>query len=218
MNPEYEFINADILDAADSLGEFDIILTDPPYSTRGTMSMTSKESVLQAREMTDVMSQSLILGALKLIKKKTANAIFLMTDWRQVSLFSYSLMNIGYLSQSCIVWNKMSGAVGSLWQPSYEMILFGYCGDKNKLFAGCLGKDLIDIKRLTKKTHAFEKPPQLAEKLLKGFNKGLRVIDPFCGTGGLLLGAYNMGFNVVGVDIIKRNVDVAKERFEEQLV
>ena len=78
-----------------------------------------------------------------------------------------------------------------------------------------LGRDLIQCKRVKGKAkkHPFDKPPQLITQLCKEFPQG-RVLDPFCGGGGLLLGAHQLGWDCVGIDIDPEACKTAKERLE----
>ena len=61
------------------------------------------------------------------------------------------------------------------------------------------------------KHHPFDKPAELVEKVAGRFPQG-RVLDPFCGAGGLLVGAYRLGWDVVGVDISREFCDMSEMR------
>lgn len=58
--------------------------------------------------------------------------------------------------------------------------------------------------------------PKLARCMvnLTGIKEGDLVLDPFCGTGGILIEAGIMGARVVGVDIDKRMVEGTKKNLE----
>lgn len=208
-----EIYHNDALDIVDKLGRFDYLITDPPYPVGGQSSLKSGKSVIEVRAMIDSMAMSMIFHVLKKIKKNKPFAIWFFCDWRQVSYFGNILRGMGYDRQSCIVWNKMRGSFSSAYHPSYELILYATDGVKLNKFAG---KDIIDIPRPNNKTktHSFEKPQELVLNLCKVFPKG-RVIDPFCGTGGLLVGAKKLGWEVVGVDIEKNFCDIAQDRLNK---
>ncbi|MEM3374204.1 MAG: DNA methyltransferase [Candidatus Woesearchaeota archaeon] len=59
--------------------------------------------------------------------------------------------------------------------------------------------------------HPTSLSPDLARACinLTGLKKGL-IFDPFCGSGGILIEAGLIGFNVMGIDIIKKQLDYAK--------
>ena len=223
--------HGDALELVPDLGEFDAVITDPPYPTGGESSMKDPASIKEAREMTDGLCQSLVAGVLRSVRRSRGSGAVLnqtafrretekerflawmFTDWRQVSFFSAVLRGQGLTSQSCIVWDKGSGAMSALYHPSHEMVLFARAPGKQSDALGFLGRDLIQCKRVTGKErmHPFDKPVALVEKMLGGFKPG-RILDPFCGAGSLLVGAQRLGWDVVGVDISREFVEIAKTR------
>ena len=80
--------------------------------------------------------------------------------------------------------------------------------------AGALPPGGVDRVNTRTRLHVYDKPPELAERLLKGFAPG-RILDPFCGTGGLLVGAQRLGWDVVGIDISGEFVEKARDRLGE---
>ena len=58
--------------------------------------------------------------------------------------------------------------------------------------------------------------PKFARALvnLTGVRRGERILDPFCGTGGLLLEASLMGIRVLGSDISKEMIQGCRENLE----
>ena len=207
---KHTIIHDDALQVVGTLGEFDYILTDPPYPTGGQSSMRASKSIKDAREMIDGMAQSFVMGVLRSVNIKTSGAVWLCCDWRQVSYFSSLFRGMGLPGQSCVIWDKNSGSFGSFYHQSHEMVLFATDKMKPSKF---MGRDLIQVPRIhhSRKNHPFDKPPELAMKLLQGVTPG-RVLDPFCGAGGLLLGAARMGFEVVGIDISKESCEMAERR------
>ena len=203
-------LQADALEMAGALGEFDYVLTDPPYSTGGETSIRAKGGVAATREMIDGMCQSFIAGVLRSIKLKPDGCMWVMCDWRQVSFLSSVLRGMGYDKQSCIVWDKMTGGLSTRYRCSHEMILWATAV---QFKVGNMGRDLVSMKRVSpsRKKHPFDKPPELVESVCKAFPPG-RVIDPFCGAGGLLVGAKRLGWDVVGIDIDTKSVQTARER------
>ena len=60
--------------------------------------------------------------------------------------------------------------------------------------------------------HGGQKPPELCEQLIRTFTKaGQRVLDPFMGVGGTLLGAGIAGREAVGIETNPRWVEVYRE-------
>ena len=212
MTGEASVICEDALDVVETLGQFDYVITDPPYPTGGESSMSSAKSIKDTREMIDGLSQSLIMGVLKRVQKKNPFAIWMFVDWRQVSFYSSLFRGIGLNQQNCIVWDKVTASFSGRYHPSHELILYASNGVE---VDGYCGKDIVACKRpnATHKTHPFEKPISLIAEICQAFPQG-RVLDPFCGTGGLLVGAKQLGWDVVGVDISREFCDIAERRLQ----
>lgn len=60
--------------------------------------------------------------------------------------------------------------------------------------------------------HGGQKPPELCAELIRTFTKaGQRVLDPFMGVGGTLLGASIVGRGAVGVELNSRWIEIYQE-------
>jgi len=60
--------------------------------------------------------------------------------------------------------------------------------------------------------HGGQKPPELCAELIRTFTKaGQRVLDPFAGVGGTLLGATVAGRSAVGVELNPRWIEIYRE-------
>lgn len=167
--------------------------------------------------MLDNLSASIIASILRSVRKRPGFACWIMCDWRVVSFFSRVLRANGLPSQSCIVWDKQQASMSSLYHSQHELILFATTPEfKKNLQHRYIGKNIVSLKGVRRnKTHAFEKPPELTEAICKTFRPG-RVIDPFCGTGGLLVGAKRLGWNVVGIDAMSNACKIANERLRSE--
>ena len=211
--PSVEIIHGDALEIVPKLGAFDYVITDPPYPVGASApNVRAISSVMaDARLMVDGMSQSLVAGVIRLTKRRERFAAWVMSDFRQVSFYSYIFRRIGLDKQDCVVWDKLMAGMGRPYLHRYELILYGA-----NFTAQPAGVNLVAIKSVKRgKTHVFEKPPGLIERMCAKFPPG-RVLDPFCGTGGVLLGCRNLGWDVVGIDIEKRFCDIARERLNER--
>jgi DNA modification methylase len=63
-----------------------------------------------------------------------------------------------------------------------------------------------------RRTHGGQKPPDLCADLIRVFSKrGQRVLDPFMGVGGVLLGAAQAERAAVGVEINPRWIEIYQE-------
>jgi DNA modification methylase len=70
----------------------------------------------------------------------------------------------------------------------------------------------IDTQHHLRSKHGGQKPPMLCADLIKVFTKkGMRVLDPFAGVGGTLLGASLSGRRAVGVELNPKWTDIYDE-------
>jgi len=68
--------------------------------------------------------------------------------------------------------------------------------------------------RRADKLHPATFPPELPKRclLLAGIQPGMRVLDPFCGTGTTLVVAQSLGAELVGIDLCREFLEITAER------
>jgi len=94
--------------------------------------------------------------------------------------------------------NRLNEFTGKEWVFSTRSVI-------NKAFPPSLQFDL-------RSQHGGQKPPELCADLIRTFTKsGQRVLDPFMGVGGTLLGAALAGRQAVGVEINPHWVEIYQE-------
>jgi tRNA (guanine10-N2)-dimethyltransferase len=113
------------------------------------------------------------------------------------------------------VWRKLKKPKVNLTNPKTKIELFF---SKNKVICGLL---LSEISNDFNERKAHLRPgfspvslhPRLARALVNicGIKKGETLLDPFCGTGGILIEAGLMGIKAVGYDIDDEMLGKAKE-------
>ncbi len=79
------------------------------------------------------------------------------------------------------------------------------------------GADLISVPAVgpnTKRRYPTQKPDELGRLLAKiaGVKRRDTVVDPFCGSGALLVGAAERGATVIGSDTSARAIALARGR------
>ena len=210
----FEIINDNALDIIADLGEFDYVITDPPYPIGGKSAMQNTKSILQARTMMAALSETIIFHAFQKVKKKDTFTSWMFCDWRSIGSYYLLFESIGMRRQQCIVWDKVDCGFPHAYPERHELILFSR--RPGRMPPGKKEHNIIAEKKISgpKKTHAFEKPPTLVKRMCATFPPG-RVLDPFCGTGGLLLGAHRIGWDVVGIDLDAEYCDIARRRLAD---
>ena len=104
--------------------------------------------------------------------------------------------------------NKLNDLTGSEWKFATKSVI-------NKPYP-------INMQHKLRSQHGGQKPPQLCADLISIFTKrGEKVLDPFGGVGGTLLGATLAGRKAVGIEIEPRWIEIYKqvcclEKMQEQ--
>lgn len=94
--------------------------------------------------------------------------------------------------------NKLNDLTGSEWKYSTMSVI-------DKIFP-------LDFQHKLRSQHGGQKPPKLCEQLIKTFTKkGQKVLDPFAGVGGVLIGSTISGRSAVGIDINEKWKNIYKE-------
>ncbi len=94
--------------------------------------------------------------------------------------------------------NKLNDLTGSEWKFATKSVI-------NKAYP-------INMQHKMRSEHGGQKPPELCADLIKIFTKkGQKVLDPFMGVGGTLLGASLIGREALGIDVNPRWVEIYKE-------
>ena len=216
MTPYYEdestkIYNEDALEIIDKLEPFDYLITDPPYSVSWNTLVTGKSSVKGAIEMAQGMQLSFLAAMFRAIKKNKNFAAWVFCDWKMASFLPPIFKSMDLSAHSCIVWDKITPSFSRHYHHTHEFVV---CASNFQLPKGIyLGKDIVRQKKITSKNkqHPFDKPPELIETICGKFPPG-RVVDPFCGAGGLLVGAQRLGWEVVGIDISTEFCETASSR------
>ena len=204
--------------------EFDYLITDPPYPVGGFSSVTHSKSQAQIIAMMESMAASVLGGVLRSIRKRPDFVAWVMCDWRTLGAYRNVMLRCGLDSQRCLIWDKEISRAGSVYMPRHEMILVGSIKGSMQRRLKSLGEklfisaDIIEF-RYAPNTgyHAFSKPPALVSKFFGKMPPG-SVLDPFCGSGGLLVGAKQLGNEVVGIEMVEDAAKIAERRLAEVLM
>jgi DNA modification methylase len=94
--------------------------------------------------------------------------------------------------------NKLNDLTGSEWKFSTKSVI-------NKPYP-------INLQHKLRSQHGGQKPPQLCSDLISIFTKkGEKVLDPFGGVGGTLLGATLAERRATGIELEPRWIEIYKE-------
>ena len=201
-------IHGDALEIVRDMGEFDYLITDPPYLVTGGTASRSLDTVQKYQEMNRMASASFIMAVMRDVIKAKKFACWIFCDFRYMSVMASRMYEMGLTKQYCLVWDKQAFGLGRTYRRGFELILHA----ANYSLKSSSTKDIFQVKH--QRGQFMSKPPEIVQYACKEFPKG-RVLDPFCGGGGLLAGAKRLGWDILGIDIDENSVDVANQRLSE---
>lgn len=216
-----------------------LIFTDPPYNVRvnghvcGKGSIKHDEFAMASGEMLEEEFEEFLRTFLVLLVQFSSNGSlhFACMDWRHIR----SLLNVGKgvyteLKNIC-VWNKDNSGMGSMYRSKHELIAVlknGNAPHVNNVELGRYGRNRTNVwdypgvnslnpGRLDDlRMHPTVKPAKMfADVILDASHRGDIVLDPFCGSGTVIVAAEQTGRRARAIEIESRYVDVSVRRWQK---
>ena len=136
----------------------------------------------------------------------------IFTSWRNEPEFRRIVESAGFTVRGSLVWvkhNHGSGDLTGAFAPRHERIIHAVKGNP-KLIRRC--DDVLHGKDKQNSQHPHEKPRDLLRQLIEATTEpGNVVVDPFCGTGNVLLEAYSLGRDFFGAELDETWHRIAEE-------
>lgn len=187
------------------------IFTDPPYAT---VKRTPGSGYLQ-RWFPASLSWREISRVLALARSRLRpdGIAFVMTNSDGLREAIEALEQAGFIRVRPIVWDKRAPGLGGGLRHQTEQVLVGYLPGSRTLS----GVDIVSVSAVgpgTTGRYPTEKPADLGRALARiaGIGRGDVVLDPFCGSGALLIGARERGARVIGADVAEPAIKRATAR------
>jgi DNA modification methylase len=189
----------------------DAIFTDPPY--------LNVERHSTSGHLRDWFPKGLAWPAIGRVlatarrKLKSDGVAFVMTNGAGLREAITALERAGFRDVRPITWDRQSPGLGLGLRHQIEFILVGRLPGSRTLS----GTDLVSVAAVgpgTTGRYPTQKPEGLGRALadMAGIRPGQTVVDPFCGSGALLVGALERGADVIGGDVSARAIRQATER------
>jgi site-specific DNA-methyltransferase (adenine-specific) len=120
---------------------------------------------------------------------------------------------VGFKFWKPLVWDKRQIGMGYHYRARYEFVLFF---EKGKRKLNNLGTaDIIEAPRV-RDGYPAEKPPEVSQVLISQSTlPGEIVVDPFMGSGSVLVAAAREGRHCLGNDLCQEAVAIAERRLRE---
>lgn len=218
-------------------GSVDLILADPPYSSggafrgdraqnTGTKYVRSDSSRRSIEDFTgDVRDQRAYFAwstlwmseAYRVLKPGRATVVF--TDWRQLPTTTDAVQAGGFVWRGVAVWDKIGGRPAA--GIASGQVEYGVWGTKGPLDLGHWASlpNLIraSIPRDARDLHQTPKPVELLAKLCTLAPVDGVVLDPFTGSGSVLIAARRAGRRGIGVELSDTHAETARTRLEDEV-
>ncbi len=193
----------------------DLAITDPPY-------VSVNRSTSASGHLRDWFPDGLTwpqigqVFALARAKLKPDGVLMAMTNNDGLREAIGAMERAGFIGIRTITWDRQYPGLGGGLRHQTEFVLVGRLPGSRTLS----GTDLVSVAAVgpgTANRYPTAKPEGLGRKLaaMAGIGPGSLVVDPFCGSGALLVGAAERGATVIGGDVAKRAVRLAGARLAQ---
>jgi DNA modification methylase len=230
----------DLLDgtsvAALMAGELaDAVISDPPYNVEINGFANSKGRHAEFQMASGEMSPEEFLEFIRkflgvfIAHSRDGGVNYIFMDWRHIAdVIAVGRRQYGKFLNLC-VWNKSNAGMGSLYRSKHELVAVFRVGDTPHFNAVELGRhgrnrtnvfdyasvnSFVGSRREDLALHPTVKPAALvADAIQDVTRRGEIVLDPFLGSGTLLVACELTGRHARGLEIAPAYVDVALERW-----
>lgn len=216
----------------------ELVITDPPYNVpikghvSGLGSVEHDEFVMATGEMTPDVFRSFLQTSLTLMAQHSVSGSlhYIFMDWRHIADLVEVGTGIYYEFKNLCVWTKTNPGMGSLYRSGHELVALFKSGTGkhiNNVELGRHGRNRSNVwpyagatsfggdRNETLAMHPTVKPvAMISDAILDASNRGGIILDPFGGSGTILLAAEHTGRQAYMMELDPRYVDVAIGRYE----
>jgi len=214
----------------------DLVITDPPYNVK-VSSISGKgrrkhdEFVMASGEMSTAAFKDFLSTVLALLAAHTISGAlhYIFMSWPHLAELLAAAEAEGFEVKNLVVWDKGSGGMGSLYRSAHELILLlkhGKGSHTNNVALGAFGRNRTNMwhyrgansfgagRDEALAMHPTVKPvAMIADAMLDASPRNGLVLDPFAGSGTVLIAAERTGRRAGAIELDPKYVDVALRRF-----
>ncbi len=207
-------------------GRVDCIITDPPFGVDNQSNMAvTQEGKKYARKIANDETPEIAIRTFKnvmgvlLLKTREDCDLYVFTSYQVLSdwlvMTDDFLPDYGFNRKAVLVWEKDGPGMGDTqcpWGMGSEFILYFQKGRPEK--KATRRNNVIHIPQLRpdELVHPHQKPQQLLELLIKQSTRESEfIVDPFGGSGSLVVAARACGRSAVAIEKDKINYDLATQ-------
>jgi DNA modification methylase len=217
----------------------ELVITDPPYNVAidghvtGKGAIRHRDFVMASGEMSKDAFTDFLTTVFRCLVAYTADGSihFTFMDWRHIDEIMTAGREAYTELKNLCVWSKSNAGMGSFYRSQHELVFMWKSGEgphKNNVELGQHGRNRSNVwhyagvntfrpGRLEElKQHPTVKPVALVADAIKDCSRrGGLVVDPFCGSGTILIAAERTGRAGRALELDPQYVDVAVRRWQK---
>jgi ParB-like chromosome segregation protein Spo0J len=215
----------------------EFVFTDPPYNVAidghvcGLGRVRHREFAMGGGEMSEADFTGFLKGVFVLLAENSLDGSIhqICMDWRHIGEMLGAGRAVYSELKNLCVWNKSNAGMGSFYRSKHELVFVWKCGTaahinnfelgqhgrhrSNVCYAGVNSMRAGRLEELA--MHPTVKPVALVADAIKDCSRrGGLVLDPFCGSGTILIAAERSGRKARALEIDPAYVDVAVRRWQ----
>jgi len=219
---------------------FDLIFTDPPYSSGGMTRSDRNQSTTAKYRMTKSakvdpdfsgdnrdqrsfekwcslwMSQTMLTA-------RASSTLACFIDWRNLACVIDAVQVAGWVYRGIVPWDKTTSTrpVKGWFRNQAEYIVTATAGpiDRDHNSKGvCSPGVLVHRVNGSKKQHLTEKPIPLLAEFIQTRDDWKHILDPFMGSGTSLRAAKNLNRKAVGIELSEKYCEIAANRLSQEVL
>ena len=216
----------------------EFVFTDPPYNVVieghvcGLGRVRHREFAMASGEMSEAEFTAFLEGVFSLLAANTVDGSIhdICMDWRHMSEMLAAGRKVYSELKNLCVWNKTNAGMGTFYRSKHELVFvwkvgtiphinnfeLGQHGRNRSNIWDYAGANTMRAGRLEELAmHPTVKPVALVADAIKDCSRrsGL-VLDPFCGSGTILIAAERTGRKARALEVDPAYVDVAVRRWQ----
>lgn len=215
----------------------EMVVTDPPYNVeirqvRGRGRIRHREFAMASGEMTEPAFGNFLEMAMEraIAASKNGSIHYWFIDWRHLHSVEKAGHRLYGEQKNLLVWNKANAGQGAFYRSKHELIVVfknGSAPHINNMGMGDTGRyrsnvldypgvnALIAARKEEMDAHPTVKPVALIADLMRDCSRRNGIIlDPFAGSGTVLLAAERTGRVAYAMEIEPSYIDLAIRRWE----
>lgn len=215
-----------------------MVVTDVPYNVRinghvsGLGKARHREFEMASGEMSPDEFTAFLKSGMELMVEFSADGSlhFIFMDWTHIQEIAAAGAAAYSEQKALCVWNKTNGGMGSLYRSKHELVFVyknGTAPHQNNILLGKYGRYRTNVwdyagantfgktRDADLAVHPTVKPVALiADAIRDCSRRGDIILDPFAGSGTILLAAQRTGRRAAAIEIDPHYVDVGVRRWQ----